>query len=77
MNLIEMQYKADTGNSSTVDLEIEERNPSSLLRADYYKIEDMKTLEIFSVKYEDCIRLHTPEYVKWLEEKLETLQKST
>lgn len=73
MNTTEMQYKADTGLSATIDIETEER--LKLHSDNFYKIYDMKTLDIFEVKYEDCIRLNTPEYVKWLEEKVNELQK--
>lgn len=69
MNTVKLQYKSDTGMSSTIDIDIEERikyNSDS-----FYKIYDMRTLEIFELKYEDCIRLHKPEYIKWLEEKVE------
>lgn len=75
MNTTEMQFKADTGLYSTIDIEIEEKTPDSMFKADYYKIEDMKALEIFSIKYENLIRLHIPEYIKWLEEKVIELQK--
>lgn len=74
MTTTEMQFKADTGLYSTIDIEIEEKTPKNWFKADYYKIEDMKALEMFSIKYENCIRLHIPEYIKWLEEKVIELQ---
>lgn len=75
MTTTEMQFKADTGLYSTIDIEIEEKTHNNWFKADYYKIEDMKALEMFSIKYENCISLHIPEYIKWLEEKVIELQK--
>ena len=69
MNLIEMQYKADTGNSSKIGFEIEPITKRGLILID-------SDIEYEFDLSENILELHKPEYVKWLEEKVETLQKS-
>jgi len=64
MNTIEMQYKRDTGNSSKIGFEC------NVYRQYILNVEISITYH-FDIK-DEVIELHTPEYVKWLEEKAES-----
>jgi hypothetical protein len=72
MNKIEMLYKADTGNAAKIGFE------ATVFQNDRigYKVYNVDSdIEYHYDLADGILELPTAEYLKWLEEKLESLQK--
>jgi hypothetical protein len=71
MNKIQLQFKADTGLRPLFEMESEVVNEGSRYS---FKAIPLKALPS-SYQVCDDVRIPSPEYVAWLEEKVEAMQK--